>query len=233
MPQKSEVFSANKYIDLQTTGRPEASAPRSHQLRDCIEIAVVFTLILVAVWTPQGHLNSFVSISAAACVVAFAVMGRWSVEELGLTRPFSGAISILLTGAMLCGAIALMGMAFRMEGASYSVPLGRSWEYVVWSLAQEFILQSIFFVRLESLLGSWRAMFAAAGLFSIAHIPSVVLVPLSFCGGIIFCYLFRRWRNLYLLGVIHGALGLTVAASMPEHWLHHMRVGIGYLRLHA
>lgn len=233
MPQKSEVFSANEYIDLQAPERPQSSASRSHQLRDCIEIAVVFTLILVAVWTPQGHLNSFVSTSAAACVVAFALVGRWSAEELGLKRPFAGFIYILLTGAALCAAIALMGKALRIEGASYSVPLDRSWEYVIWSLVQEFILQSVFFVRLESLLGSGRAMFAAAGLFSIAHIPSVVLVPLSFCGGAIFCYLFRRWRNLYPLGLIHGALGLTIAASMPEHWLHHMRVGIGYLRLHA
>jgi membrane protease YdiL (CAAX protease family) len=112
------------------------------------------------------------------------------------------------------------------------LPLSRSWQYLVWALAQEFILQGIFFVRLESLLGSRRAVLAAAGLFAIAHLPSPVLTALSLLGGILFCELFRRFRNLYPLGIIHGALGLTIAASLPDRWLHHMRVGIGYLRFH-
>jgi hypothetical protein len=56
---------------------------------------------------------------------------------------------------------------------------------------------------------------------------------LSFCGGVLFCKMFRRWRNLYPLGIIHGALGLTIAASFADKWLHHMRVGIGYLLIHS
>ena len=39
-------------------------------------------------------------------------------------------------------------------------------------------------------------------------------------------------EELYPLGIIHGGLGLTIAASLPDRWLHHMRVGIGYLRFH-
>ena len=81
-------------------------------------------------------------------------------------------------------------------------------------------------------MGSRRAVLAAAGLFAVAHIPSPLLTLLSFLGGILFCELFRRFRNLYPIGIIHGALGLTIAASLPDHWLHHMRVGIGYLRFH-
>jgi membrane protease YdiL (CAAX protease family) len=85
---------------------------------------------------------------------------------------------------------------------------------------------------LESLLGSRRAVLAAAGLFAVAHIPSPLLTLLSLLGGILFCELFRRFRNLYPLGLIHGALGLTIAASLPDRWLHHMRVGLGFLRFH-
>jgi len=112
------------------------------------------------------------------------------------------------------------------------VPWKESSLYLAWALAQEFILQCIFFVRLESMLGSRRAVVAAAGLFAVARLPSPLLTLLSFCGGMLFCELFRSWRNLYPLGIIHGALGLTIAASLPDHWLHHMRVGIGYLRFH-
>lgn len=232
MPQKLEVFSPNQSSDLQPPTRPADLGVSAGRVRDVAEIAIVFALILVAVWTPQGRVNAFISITAAACVVAFAVAGRWSARELGLTRPFSGVGRILLVGAVLCGAIALVGISLRFAGPGYPLPLHRSWDYVVWALLQEFILQGIFFVRLESLLGGRRAVIASAALFAIVHIPSPLLTCLAFVGGLIFCELFRRWRNLYALGIVHGALGLTIDASLPDHWLHHMRVGIGYLRFH-
>ena len=232
MPQKLEVFSANRSSELQPpTGAPDLGVSAG-RVRDVAEIVIVFALILIAAWTPQGRMNALFSISAAACVVAFAVAGRWSARELGLGRPFSGVGRILLVGAVLCSAIALLGIPLRFAGPGYPLPLHRSWDYVVWALLQEFILQGIFFVRLEALLGGRRAMVASAVLFAVAHIPSPLLTSLAFVGGLIFCELFRRWRNLYALGTIHGALGLTIDASLPDHWLHHMRVGIGYLRFH-
>jgi hypothetical protein len=210
-----------------------SNAVTTHITRDLVEIALVFAFILVAVWTPQGPANSFFSIVAAACVVAFAIAGRWGAREMGLRRPFSGALDMLLAGALLCGVIAAIGIALRSAGAGYSVPWSRSWQYALWALQQEFILQSVFFLRLESVLGSRRAVWAAASLYAVVHVPSPLLTLLSFFGGLLFCELFRRWRNLYPLGIIHAALGLTIAASLPDKWLHHMRVGIGYLTMHS
>ncbi len=232
MPQKSEVFSARASSELHRRAALAEPYSSSHHIRDAVEISVVFALILIAVWTPQGPVNACVSISAAACVVVFAITGRWSARELGLTNPFPGTGYILLAGAVLCGAIVLIGIPLRFAGAGNALPLSRSWQYAFWALQQEFILQGIFFLRLQSLLGSRRAVLAAAGLFAIAHVPSPLLTALAFCGGIVFCELFRRWRNLYATGIIHGALGLTIAANLPDHWLHHMRVGIGYLHYH-
>jgi hypothetical protein len=229
MGEKSEVFYDAEVGDSQVLAPPVETNYR----RDLLEITVVFGCILVAVWTPPGSVNAFFSIVAAACVVAFAVAGRWRALELGLKRPLAGAGYILLAGAILCGVIALIGIPMRSAGAAYTVPLSRSWQYAVWALQQEFILQSIFFLRLEAMLGSRRAVIAAAALFSLVHIPNPILTVFSLCGGILFCELFRRWRNLYPLGIIHGALGLTIAASLPDKWLHHMRVGIGYLMLHV
>jgi membrane protease YdiL (CAAX protease family) len=90
-------------------------------------------------------------------------------------------------------------------------------------------LQSFFYVRMESLLGSRRAVWGAALLFCLAHFPSTVLTLMSFIGGLLFCEMFRRYRNIFPLGLVHAALGLTIAASLPDRLLHHMRVGIGYL----
>ena len=97
-------------------------------------------------------------------------------------------------------------------------------------MLQEFILQSFFYTRLEKALGSWRALLATAGLFAVAHIPSPVLTVMSFFGALLFCEMFRRYRNIFPLGLIHGAIGLTIAASLPDRILHHMRVGLGFLQ---
>ena len=150
-------------------------------LTDLQQVGAVFALIMIAIWTPQGRVNTIVSLLAAFCIVWF------------------------------------------------TVPWKRDWQYAIWSLQQEFILQSFFFVRLESALGGRHAAVRAALLFCIAHVPSPLLTVLGFIGGLIFCELFRRYRNLYPLGVVHAVLGLTIAATLPDSLLHHMRVGLGYL----
>jgi hypothetical protein len=204
---------------------------RKHKLRDLLEICVVFGLVLAAVWTQPGRLNSLFVYVAIACVTVLVVRGRWSAKPMGLTRPGSGAAQIILVGALLCGVVAVIGILLRAVGPGHRIPWSQSAEYGCWALAQEFILQSVFFVRFEALLGSRRAVFASATIYALAHLPSPILTGLSLLGGITFCELFRRWRNLYPIGLIHGALGLTIAASLPDKWMHHMRVGIGYLAM--
>ena len=232
MVEKSEVFSSLQAKQTEAESRA-CERPSARSKRTLAEIAVVFGLILTAIWTPQGQLNRSISILAALCVLGLAITGDWPPSELGLTRPRRGAGTILLTGAILCATVSVVGTALRFAGAGTPLPWRHSWQYLLWALEQEFILQAIFFVRLESIYGPRRAVILAAGLFSLAHLPSPVLTLLSFAGGIVFSELFRRFRNLYPLGVIHGALGLTIAATMPDKWLHHMRVGLGYLTSHA
>jgi membrane protease YdiL (CAAX protease family) len=94
---------------------------------------------------------------------------------------------------------------------------------------QQFILQSFFFIRLESLLDARRAVWAAAVLFSAAHIPNPVLTVGTFLGALFFCETFRRYRTIYPLGIVHAAWGLALAESVPESLLRHMRVGIAYI----
>jgi hypothetical protein len=225
MSNKSEIFVVTK-----TPLLPVRTVPDSpHRIRDVLEICVVLALILAAIWTPLGPLNSVLVAVASASVLAFAVRGRWSASEMGLTRLISGAAKILLIGGLFCALIALAGIPLRAVGPGYRVPWVQAAGYGIWSLQQEFILQSVFFLRFEALLGSRRAVLASAVVYALAHLPSPLLTGLSLLGGFLFCELFRRWRNLYPIGIIHGALGITIAASFPDKWMHHMRVGIRYL----
>ena len=218
-----------------STEAPQGNAARhrpASNLLSLLQVALVFGLILVAVWTPQGRINSVVSLAAAGLVIVLAFHAH-SPEELGLARPFSGTLVTLAAGALLVFVIAATGSLTRTIGPPQPLPWYRAWQYAIWALLQQFILQSFMYLRLESVVGSRRAVVTAAVLFSLAHIPSPWLVALSLMGALFFCEMFRRYRNIFPLGLVHAALGLTIAASLPDRWLHHMRVGLGYLRYHA
>ncbi len=212
-------------------GNAEEPSPAS-VLLNLLQIGLVFGLILVAVWTPQGRFNSAVSLAAAGFTVVLAFRSH-SPEELGLSRPLAGSGVILGAGALLVLLIAAAGSLTRTLGPPQPLPLHRAWQYAIWALLQQFILQSFIYLRLESVVGSQRAVLGAALLFSVAHLPNPWLTALSLVGALFFCEMFRRYRNIVPLALVHAALGLSIAASLPDHWLHHMRVGLGYLKYPA
>ena len=190
---------------------------------------LAFSLILLAVWTPLGQFNRMVSWAALVMILGLSVTSRYSLRELGLASPLHGAKRMMSAGALLVAAVVAIGLFTRTLGSPQPLPWHRSWQYAMWALAQEFILQSFIYLRLESVFGGRRAVVGSAALFALAHIPNSLLTVLSFLGGLFFCEMFRCYRNLYPLGLVHAALGLTIAASLPDNLLHHMRVGIGFL----
>lgn len=195
---------------------------------------MVFALILLAVWTRQGTLNTIACLSAVGCILLFTSRSPYSMRELGLSSLTSGTMVTLSLGILLAVMIAASGTLMRLAlGPSQAVPMDRAWQYAIWAFVQEFILQSFFYLRLKSILGHRRAAFCAAGLFAVVHLPSPVLTVLAFAGAMLFCELFHRYRNLVPIGAVHGLLGSTIAASLPDSVMHHMRVGIGYLTYHS
>ena len=226
MSNKAELFTVSKSRKLAAVSMTGSQ----HRVRDLLEITTVFALILAAVWTPLRLVNSLFVLMASACVLIFAARARWNTVLMGLTRPAAGSATILVIGILCCGPVAIIGTLLRAAGPGYHLPLIQCAEYGLWAMVQEFILQSVFFLRFEALLGARWAVFASAAVYALAHLPNPILTGLTLVGGTLFCELFRRSRNLYPVGLIHAALGLTIAASLPDKWLHHMRVGIGYLR---
>jgi membrane protease YdiL (CAAX protease family) len=227
MASESKSFISHAPIHNQRIAQVSA-----RELTGLLEIALVFSFIVLAVWTPQGRFTGFVTLSAALAVVVVSMRGGYSARELGLTRPASGAGAALMIGVLVVLLIAGVGMFTGKLGPPQLFPWHKAWQYAIWALVQEFILQSVFYVRMESLFGSHRAVLLSSFLFAVVHLPSPLLTALSFLGGLLFCEMFRRYRNIYPLGAVHAALGLTIAARLPDSLLHHMRVGIGYLTYH-
>jgi hypothetical protein len=106
--------------------------------------------------------------------------------------------------------------------------------YVLWTIYQQFLLQDYFMDRLLRLVSSEAASVTIAGiLLAVAHLPNLVLTAATLVWGIVSCALFRRYRNLWALGLAQGLLGLCFAICVPDALHHHLRVGLGYLRYRA
>lgn len=106
--------------------------------------------------------------------------------------------------------------------------------YPIWALMQQFLVQSFFFLRLERMLrSSRRAVLVTALLFSSAHIPNPVLVPVTLIGGLLLSEHFCRYRTIYLLAVAQVLVALSLPISVPATEMRDMRVGIGYVCYHV
>jgi hypothetical protein len=123
--------------------------------------------------------------------------------------------------------------------------------YLLWTTYQQFLLQDYFMPRalrllsihlassevvsikvvpLKAVSSETAAVALTAVLFSLAHLPNLVLTAATLVWGAVSCVLFRRYRNLYALGVAQCLLGLCFAVCVPDALNHHLRVGLGYLR---
>ncbi len=202
------------------------------------QIVVAFLFLELAIWAPTVEIrNRWATISGITIlvlVITDVVMDRSSFYWLGLGLPKVADAGVVLG----IGFAALLFMMIFVRSLGGEIPanptwfpnLRLTWGYVVWSFIQEFILQSFFFNRFEELYGGPAAVWIAATLFAAAHLPNPILTTATLIGALFFCEAFRRCRSIYPLAIVHAMLGLAIALTVPESLLHHMRVGIGYLR---
>lgn len=205
--------------------------PRSKR-RDLLEIFIPYGLILGVIWTPRP-IQKWLWILAAAVVILVTVISWPGLDAMGLRRK-NFLRSLWIVGAAMAVATIAMVLAGHLHTLYlHGGPLWlveNYWLYAIWSGVQQFLLQSFFLVRfLRVLPRKWMAALASAGLFSLAHMPSYILVPAALVWGFLACLLFLRYRNLYPLAIAHAILGIMIAITIPGAVDHNMRVGLGYL----
>jgi len=233
----AEMAVGSKTFPRVPAGEPETGPrlvpgvyPLGSRLAVWGQVALIFGLLELVMWTPRSLVHTFLIVALVVSVLWLGLRG-YTREELGLRwASEEGAVWILGTGCVL--AVAIPGIALVL---GHSVPanpewprLQNLWPYVIWAFAQQFLLQSFLYLRLESLLGSRSAVAAATLLFTVAHLPNLPLTVLTFAGALFFTEMFRRYRSIYPLGLVHAMLGIAVAYTFPDSLMHHMRVGLSF-----
>jgi membrane protease YdiL (CAAX protease family) len=197
------------------------------------QVILAFLFLECAVWAARLSVRSRWAIAAGAIILIFVLADRPSVRRLGLGLPNAMASGLTLGIGFACAG-SLVLMAHWSGGPVPANPLfpnmHMAWQYVIWAMVQEFILQAFFYTRLEELFGSQTAVWVTATFFAVVHLPNMILMTFTLIVGLFFCEMFRRYRSIYLLGFVHALLGLTLSATVPSDLLHHLRVGIGYFK---
>ncbi|MGA6981110.1 MAG: CPBP family intramembrane glutamic endopeptidase [Candidatus Sulfotelmatobacter sp.] len=202
--------------------------------RDLIELVLGYSLIVGIIWSPE-HLQRILSpIALVLTLLAVLVRGK-SRDELGLGwRGFVPSLWILPAAIALSAVSMFVAAKFGTLHPLYKGDFKHVAGYVLWTIYQQFLLQDLFMDRLLRLVSSPASAVTLAGtLFALAHLPNLVLSAATLAWGIICCALFRRYHNLWMLGLAQGLLGLCFAICIPESLHHHLRVGLGYLRYHS
>jgi hypothetical protein len=199
--------------------------------RDLVELIFGYSMIVGIIWTPE-RLQRVLSPVALVLTLLVVLAHRRNRDELGLgARDFVRSLWILPAAAGLAALSIFAAAKIGTLHPLYKADLAHISGYVLWTIYQQFLLQDYFMDRLLRLVSSEAAAVTLAGtLFAAAHLPNLVLAAATLLWGIVSCALFRRYHNLWALGLAQGLLGLCFAICVPDALHHHLRVGLGFLR---
>jgi membrane protease YdiL (CAAX protease family) len=224
--------------------------PQPRSARDLAELILGYGTIVAILWTPEPLQRILAPIALVATFLVVVLRRRSNGRRSKNVRPENApqenaslgfgrrglAPSLWILPAALA-LVALSMFAAAKAGTLHSLYKGdfrHVTGYILWTTYQQFLLQDYFMPRALRLLSSEAAGIAVtAVLFALAHLPNLALTAATLVWGAVSCVLFRRYRNLYALGLAQGLLGLCFAVCVPDNLSHHLRVGLGYLRYHA
>jgi hypothetical protein len=194
---------------------------------DAFEPAAVFTAIMAYIWVLRYRYPWF-WVAIAGAMLLSHVVRRETPAQLGfrtdnfrecahrLAAPVALLALLLVSAGYLCGTI--RHVSFEFGAASWAI-------YLPWGVTQQYALNGYFLNRLEKASSGRTAPFLATALFSAAHLPNWFLMAVTLAGGACCTHLYPRYRNLYVLGLAHGTLGVLLYLVVPDSISHHLRVG--------
>jgi membrane protease YdiL (CAAX protease family) len=197
-----------------------------------VEPLLIVCLILGYIWKLRyTHPYSWIAIPALMVLshlirreglraLGFKVLGMWHYLKILAPRP----IMIILL-AVAAGAVLHTLRPLGFDGILLSLAA-----YLPWGLAQEYALNGYILNRLDQALSKGAASILAAVLFAAVHAPNPFMMAVTLPLGWYATTVYRRTRNLYVLGIGHAVIGLTLFIVVPDWVSNHLRVGPGWFR---
>lgn len=167
---------------------------------------------------------------AAVFLLASHWRRREGPAQLGLNGPWREPVvklapwvAVLVFGLLLVGYGVGTLERFHLERSLSNLSL-----YLAWGFVQQYLLNGYFLNRLRAVLADGHASWTAALLFCAAHAPNPFLMAVTLAGGWLSARVYLRWRNLALLGLLHGVIGFLLHLVVPDAVARNFLVGPRY-----
>ena len=210
------------------------SSPTHSSRWIAIELSLIYSLIQIYIWRWQSTWPSTVWL-ILLLLFASHLWHRDSFRSLGFridnflpsAREACWAAIPLLLLLVLIGILSERLWSIPVDWRSVTPVL----RYMLWGTFQQYGLQGYFHNRLSRVISQplWSSAVNAV-VFMSFHIPNPVLMAFTLVGGFACSMLYLQSRNLFVLGVFHGVIGLLLSNVFPREWMLNMRVGPGYFR---
>jgi membrane protease YdiL (CAAX protease family) len=194
------------------------------------EALVVFALIMAYIWKLRST-HPLLWLLPVGAIFASHVARRERAPGMGFrtgnfvacARKFGpvliGLVVVMWSAGWLAGSIRPLG--FWEAAASFGI-------YVPWGLFQQYLMNGYFLKRFEMALSGRVAAVVTAGLFGLVHAPNWFLMLVTPVTGFVAIQIYRKYGNLYFLGLAHAAIGFALFMVVPDSVTHHLRVGPGW-----
>lgn len=202
-----------------------------------IELLAATGLLLSYIWVWQGSFDGDF-VLCLALFLGITLTGhrrRWeTARDLGfrLDNLGSSARLVFLYVAPLVLLMVAIGLVADLHREP---PIERLWPRValmpLFGVAQQYALLGFYYRRFrEALPGQWLPVLASAVVFSALHAPNTPVMLMTFGLSLGACWLYRRAPNLWVLGLAHGLLSITVAMFLAKLLIFGLKVGPRALR---
>jgi membrane protease YdiL (CAAX protease family) len=190
----------------------------------------MFALIMAYIWKLRfSHPSSWIVIPAL--MVFSHLLRHESPRSLGLqVHNLRSSMSELAPPLIVIALVMISAgaLAHTLRPIGFTGDLLALAIYLPWGLVQQYTLNGYFLNRFDAALSKRTASLLAAVLFSAVHAPNPFLMAVTLPLGWLAAQVYRRNRNLFVLGIAHAVIGLLLFVAVPDNVSRHLRVGPGW-----
>ncbi len=191
------------------------------------EALLVFAMIMAYIWKLRFTHPLFWFLPVALVLLSHLVRHE-RAGELGFgTRNFGNCLRAI--GPVLAGLDYMMIGLRDCCSEPYDLGFVQAVEsfvvYLPWGLFQQYLINGYFLKRFEMGLSRRPARILTSALFCVVHTPNWFLMLVTPVAASAAIGVYRRYGNLYFLGLAHAALGFVIFMVVPDSVSHHLRVG--------
>jgi membrane protease YdiL (CAAX protease family) len=187
----------------------------------------LFLFIMAYIWIWRArHAELWVAI--LACLVLSHLFHDESARELGFGRRslsecadrFGPALAVLALLMLAAGLLLNTTRSIAVDQEFLAL-----FAYLPWGLLQQYMVNGYFLNRFDRAFSPGVSAWLTAALFGAAHTPNWFLMAVTIVGGWCATQVYRRYRNLFFLGIAHATVGFLLFLTVPDSISHHLNIG--------